>query len=199
MKHQHAVRASGDYVQGSYGLLPHAGDRARAALYFARLLGSISASGSLQLARWHLRAALSEYRSIFNVLGRDLRDLKLHQLWEQSEQKKLLDDDALVSVMRKVRDFAIHSTIIQGEAKTFRVTSSEPSAPVSELSAVVIEPLSRAAPEMKREIQRFDDETLTFFNREAANWPADLLVHIAVYRSSEPIAQFLRSHARDGA
>lgn len=196
MKRQPAVRVSGDYVQGSYALLPHAGDRARAALHFARLLGSVSATGDLQLARWYLRASLSEYRSSFDLLNKDLRQLNALEAWEQSPQKLEFEDDAIVCVMRKVRDFAVHSATIQGEPKTFRVSSPESHGPVSELSAVVIEPLSRSTPAMKREIERFDDETLSFFNVQAARWPADLLVQIAVYRSSEHLAGFLRAHVR---
>jgi len=193
---------SGDYVQGSFGLLPLAGERARAALYFSRFVGSKSFDGNLELARWYLRAALSEFRSIFDLLGADFRSLSLAAQWKRSPQRALIDADPIVAVLRKVRDFAIHSATIVGEPKTFKVVSSQlPAADASDMPAIVIEPLDRTALALGRgkdDLSEFDDNTLSVFNEHARRWPADLLVHIAVYRTSEPIALFLAANRQNG-
>jgi hypothetical protein len=44
---------------------------------------------------------------------------------------------------------------------------------------------------MKRELSNFSDEVLNEFNCQSQDWPADLLLQIAVYRSSVPLASFL--------
>ncbi len=189
---------SGDYVQGSFGLLPLAGERARAALHFSQLLGSTSFEENLEQARWYLRASLSEFRSIFDLLNSDLKSLGVAAQWKQSPYKAALEADATVAVLRKVRDFAIHSAIIRGVPKTFTVSTPGEKDPPSKMPSIVIEPLSRNTLEMRRELTSFDDATLTSFNDQSRHWPADLLVHIAIYRSSEPIACFLKEATSAG-
>lgn len=192
---------SGDYVQGSFSLLDYAGERARAALYFSRLVGTKSFDGNLELARWYLRAALSDFRSIFDLLPTDLKSLGLVAQWKGSPHRSNLESDPIVAVLRKVRDFAVHSQVIAGEQKTFRVVSSGGSDGVaSSLPALVIEPLNRVALKAKRgkdELSQFDDECLSVFNQHASAWPADLLVHIAIYRTSEYLAAFLSASRRN--
>jgi hypothetical protein len=191
---------SGDYVQGSFGLLPLAGERARAALYFSRVVGSKSFDGNLELARWYLRAALSEFRSIFDLLVTHFKSMDLVVQWKRSTQIKLINDDPIVAVLRKVRDFALHSDTIVGEPKTFKVFSPQrPEDGSSDMPAIVIEPLDRkalASSRGKDELSQFDDNTLSIFNDHARKWPADMLVHIAVYRISENIAEFLAVNRR---
>jgi hypothetical protein len=69
------------------------------------------------------------------------------------------------------------------------------------MPAIVIEPLDRialASGRGKDELSQFDDNTLSVFNDHARKWPADLLVHIAVYRTSEPLAAFISANRHDG-
>lgn len=189
------TKVSGDYVQASFDLLPLAGERARAALHFSGIVGSKSYDGNLELARWYLRAALSEFRSIFDLLNTDLKSFGLTTQWKRSPQRTLLEADPIVSVLRKVRDFAIHSALIVGEAKTFKVVSSQQSAvAASDMPAIIIEPLDRVALASSRgkdELSQIDENALSVFNEHARRWPADMLVHIAVYRTSQPLAMFL--------
>lgn len=196
---QRITTVSGDYAQGSFGLLPLAGDRARAALHFARLIGSASTDGAQELARWNLRASLSEFRSIFDLLNSDLRSMGVLSQWEASPQKVELDSDATVIVMRKVRDFAIHSAVVRGTPKTFRVRSPGADQNPGNLEAIVIEPLEIDSPAVRREITKIPEEAVLAFNEQAASWPADLLMQIAVFRASEPIAGFLKAQRRDEA
>lgn len=198
-----ATTVSGDYVQGSFSLLSLAGERARAALYFSRFVGSKSFEGNLELSRWYLRAALSEFRSIFDLVNADLKTMELASQWKRSAHKSSMDLDPVVTVLRKVRDFAIHSENIVGEARTFKVISSgEPAAVAADMPAIVIENLDRTALKFARgkdELSEFDDETLREFNKLASSWPADLLVHIAVYRTSEYLANFLSPNIKNAS
>lgn len=193
--HTPVTTVSGDYVQGSFGLLPLAGERARAALYFSRFVGSTSFEGNLELARWYLRAALSEFRSIFDLLNLDLKSMRLASQWKRSTYKAQLDADPLVSILRKVRDFAIHSAHITGVAKNFKVSSpQDPAVATSDMPSIVIDPIDRdafAAGRSGDELSMFDDETLSFFNQQTKIWPADMLIHVTIYRASQPLAGFL--------
>lgn len=198
-----ATTVSGDYVHGSFNLLPCAGERARAALYFSRIVGSKSFEGNLELSRWYLRAALSEFRSIFDLINADLKAKGLASEWKKSVHKESMESDPIVAVLRKVRDFAIHSGNIVGEARTFKVVSpGEPATVAADMPAIVIEGLDRATLKLARgkdELSEFDDETLHEFNKQASSWPADLLVHIAVYRTSEYLAAFLSPNAKNAS
>ena len=93
---------------------------------------------------------------------------------------QLLDADPIVAVLHKVRDFAIHSSIIVGEPKTFKVSSSQhPADGSSDMPAIVIEPLDRMALTSSRgkdDLSKFDDNTLSIFNDHARKWSADMLL-----------------------
>lgn len=82
---------SADYVQGSFQLLEHAGDRARASLYFARRVGEEAEKENYLMAQWYYRASLSEYKSLFDVLPADLRDINLDKIFNMSPFKKEMD------------------------------------------------------------------------------------------------------------
>lgn len=183
---------SADYVQGSFGLLPRAGERARASLYFARILGSKSFDGEFEVARRYLRASLSEFRSIFDLINVDLKAEGLKSKWDKSLQLGYLNAEPIVSVLRKVRDFAIHLETIRGSEKIFKVSGPNLESPVSEMSTIVIEPLSKSNPEMARNISHFSTETIETFNEIVKRWPADLVIQAAVYRASQPLAMFLK-------
>lgn len=192
---------SGDYLQGSFGLLPLAGDRARAALYFARFVGSESFDGNLELARWYLRAALSEFRSIFDLVNADFKSKGIAAQWKRSQQMAFIETDPIIAVLRKVRDFATHSANIVGEPKTFKVISSQNTeSDSSDMPAIVFEPLDReklATDRNKDELSNFEDSVLSDFNEQARRWPADLLIQIAVYRTSQPIAAFIAANQKN--
>ena len=191
---------SGDYVQGSFGLLPHAGERARAALYFSRHVSSQRPDENIELARWYLRAALSEFRSLFDLLEADFKEQGLAALWKQSQQRRCIESDPLVTILRKVRDFAIHSSIVKGEPTTFKVVSlTDHDSLEQDIPAIVFETLDRGTLTGQRgkdELSNFSDEALSIFNEHARRWPSDLLVQIVIYRTSEYLASFLADHTR---
>jgi len=189
------TRVSGDYVQGSFGLLTLSGERARASLFFARQVGVHAHEQNFELARWYLRAALSEFRSIFDLLNADLKSMQLSTQWKRSEYKGQLEADPIVSILRKVRDFVVHSAQVKGIEKNF-VAVFPDGYPErrQDMPSLVIDPLDRQALTEKRgndEFRNFSDQDLDCFNTEARRWPADLLIHIAVYKASIPLSGFL--------
>ena len=82
---------------------------------------------------------------------------------------------------------------IQGIPKTFKVSSPHFEEPSLDLPSLIIEPLDRANPKIERELRNLTDEALEEFNRQSQGWPADLLLQIAVFRSSGPLASFLKA------
>ncbi len=186
---------SGDYVQGSFTLLPTSGERASAALFFARLIASSARDGSIDVARWYFRPSVSEFRSIFYVLPVDLKVDGLSQQWDRSPFKQVLDAHPLITVLKKVRNFAVHSVHVRGFGKNFSVTvlGNGPERQ-EDISSIFIEPLNRQV--VGREIDDVSDEDLAWFNRQIAVWPAHLLVQEAIYQVSIPLHNFLATTRR---
>ncbi len=190
------IVVTGDYVEGSFDLLELAGDRANAALFLARIAGMRACEKDIIQARWYLRAALCEFRSIFDVLPADLKLLGRAHEWKRSVERAEIESDALVSVLCKVRDFAIHSAVIRGIPKDFKIISTAELCDISSeiMTGIVIEQLDRAALRVERgkdEIGGISDDTLSLFNKQASQWPADLLIHIAIFRVSDVLCKFM--------
>jgi len=188
---------SGDYVQGSFLLLPLSGERASAALFFARSIDSHARGGAVDVARWYFRAAVSEFRSIFDLLPADLKADGLSQQWDHSLFKKDLEAYPLVSVLIKVRNFAVHSALVRGFDKDFSITVlGDGPERREDIPAIFIEPLSRQL--LGRDINDIPDEDLAWFNRQIKMWPAHFLIQEAIYQASIRLHNFLAS-ARRGA
>ena len=79
------------YVQGSYQLLAESADRVRASLYFAELCEKEANKNNEKISRWYYRACLSEFKSIFDVLNSDFKNIGVSKIWKQSEFKNVLD------------------------------------------------------------------------------------------------------------
>lgn len=181
---------SGDYVQGSFTLLRLSGERASAALFFARLIDSHARGAAVDVARWYFRAAVSEFRSIFDLLPADLKTDGFLQQWDHSSFKKDLDAHPLVSILKKVRNFAVHSVHIRGFGKDFSVTILGDGPERQEaIPSIFIEPLDRQV--LGREIKDVSEKDLDWFNRQVAMWPAHLLIQEAIYQTSIPLHNFL--------
>lgn len=190
------IRAvSGDYVQGSFTLLPQSGERASAALFFARLIDSHARGRAVEVARWYFRAAISEFRSTFDLLPADLRTDGLSQQWDRSEFKTQLEAYPLISILKKVRNFAVHSVHVRGFGKDFPVTVlGDGPERQEDIPSIFVETLDRGV--LGREINDVSDEDLIWFNRQIAMWPAHLLIQEAIYQTSIPLHNFLATARR---
>ena len=182
---------SADYVQGSFQLLEHAGDRARASLYFARRVGEEAEKENYLMAQWYYRASLSEYKSLFDVLPADLRDINLDKIFNMSPFKKEMDSHPLITVLKKARDLAIHSTKFQGQGRHFHVIRCDSSGqtPIS-YGAVFFDPVKED--HIKKEDRKYiTEEQITWFNKQSQGWPAHLLIQEAIFQTSVPLRNFL--------
>ncbi|MDO8583968.1 MAG: hypothetical protein Q7R83_02195, partial [bacterium] len=141
-------------------------------------------------ARWYFRAALSEFRSIFDLLPADLKAKELSHQWDRCSFKSTLDAHPLVTVLNKVRNFAVHSARVRGFGKDFSVTVlGDGPERQEDIPSIFIEPLDRQA--LGREIKDVPDEALEWFNRQIKMWPSHLILQEAIYQSSVPIRNFL--------
>ncbi len=191
----HAI--SGDYVQGSFTLLPLSGERANSALFFARLMESHARDGETKLAKRFFRAAVSEFRSIFDLLSADWKAISLSQEWGRSNFKTELEVHPLVAVLIKVRNFAVHSAHVQGFGRDFSVTVfGDGKERHEDISSIFIDPLERRS--LGRGLDGVSEESLKWFNRQIQHWPAQLIVQQAVYQASIPIRNFLAKKGCQG-
>jgi hypothetical protein len=99
------------------------------------------------------------------------------------------------NILRKVRDFAVHSARVRGIEKNFvAVFSADYPERRQDMPSLVIDPLDRQVLAKGRgndDLKDYSDDDLHSFNDQAAHWPADLLIHIAIYKASIPLRGFL--------
>lgn len=192
------VVSGGGYIEGSFTLLRLSGERADAALFFAGLIDSHARGAAVDVARWYLRAAVSEFRSVFDLLPADLRQYDISNKWARSQFKQELDAHILVSILKKIRNFTVHSRHVRGVDRAFSlIVLSEGAEHQESIPSIFIEPLNRQA--HGREIASVSDEELTWFNRQTTIWPAHLLIQEAIYQTSILLRNFLvvsQSHTK---
>jgi hypothetical protein len=96
-------------------------------------------------------------------------------------------------VLRKVRDFAIHSDVVTGAPRTFKVGLLDESCHrVVDMRSIVIDPLVRGG--RTQEMSAISADALAEFNDLAGKVPADLLIQAAVHRVSEYLSEFVVAH-----
>lgn len=182
---------SGDYVQGSFHLLAHAGDRAKASLFFARRVGDEAEKENYLMAQWFFRASLSEYKSVFDVLPTDLKEINLDKIFKMSLFKKEMDAHPLIAVLKKARDLAIHSATFQGQERHFHVIRCDGNGQTpTSFGAVFFDEVNKV--NLKKDDLRFiTEEQLGWFNRQSQGWPAHLLIQEAIFQTSILLRNFL--------
>lgn len=181
------------YTNGSYQLLRESADRVRAALYFADLCSKEANENNIKLARWYYRATLSEFKSIFEVLCSDFKRMKINKIWQKSEFKNQFDSNPLIKILNKARDLAIHTVMLPGShiAITVQFIDQNGERPV-EQNCIFFDEIDRTM--FKEKASYISDAELKWFNKQAKQWPVNLLVREAIYQSSVPIANFLTTN-----
>ncbi|NOY48405.1 MAG: hypothetical protein GXO84_09490 [Chlorobi bacterium] len=179
-----------NYVQGSYQLLPESADRVRAALHFAELCEKEANKNNEKTSRWYYRASLSEYKSIFDVLKADFKNMGIAPIWKQSEFKETLSNNTLVTVLSKARDLAIHSASLKGnhKKKLWQYLGDSGETPV-EQNSIFFDEIKKDM--LNDNASYITDKNIAWFNKQSSQWPVFLLVREAIYQSSVPIANFL--------
>ncbi len=179
-----------DYVQGSYLLLTESADRVRAALYFAELCENEANKNNEKTSRWYYRASLSEYKSIFDVLKDDFKNMGVAHIWKRSEFKEDLNTNVLITVLSKARDLAIHSSSLKGNHKKnlWQYLSEKGETPI-EHNSIFFDEIKKDM--LNNNASYITKENIDWFNKQSERWPAYLLIREAIFQSSVPIANFL--------
>ena len=184
---------SSNYVQGSYQLLPMCYDRVRASIYFSNKL-SESAGSDINLSKWYYRAALSEFKSIFDLLPADLKNKGLSKIWNKSETKESIEKNPLIKILKKTRDLALHSGNLPGAHKEVQVTFIDESGDHEKsVHGLYFDKINRS---MHEDMKHFKIEDIEWFNKQALQWPADLLLREGTYQMSIELSCFLAKYRK---
>jgi hypothetical protein len=166
-------------------VLPHCHDRIMAAFFFCEKLEKHITNQQVELAKWYFRAALSEFKSIFDVIGADMKAAEVKKVWDRSCIKEDLEKQPLVKVLKKARDLALHTVKIRTQSKVFPViTIGDFGYHPRKLAALFLDPIST------NEVT-ISEHHLKWFNKQAARWPAHLLIRHVLFDVSWAINNFL--------
>ena len=108
----------------------------------------------------------------------------------KSEYKNTLKNNALVTVLSKARDLAIHSSSLKGahKKKVWRYLS-EAGENLVENNSIFFDEINKDM--LDKKVSYISQEELDWFNKQGEQWPVYLLIREAIYQSSFPIANFL--------
>jgi hypothetical protein len=178
----------GSFDYGKLKVLPHCYDRIMAALFFCEKLENKITNKQVEIAKWYFRAALSEFKSIFDVLGADMKATDIKKVWDRSCIREDLEKQPLVKVLKKARNLTLHSVKIRGRSKVFSVISIDASGqrPRS-LAGLFLDPIGTNE-------MTISEQQLRWFNNQAARWPVHLLIRHALFDVSWAINNFLVLH-----
>ena len=186
------MTVTGDYAPGSFEAMPAVADRARACLHFAAKAGLLSSRERFDLATWNSRAALGEFRSIFDALNAGLRSLGHSRRWAQSEEARELHEDPVVGALRFVRNLSVHSTADFVKQDLFAMRRAVEPDRYPHMHCLTFIPIDAHSSSARGRGESLSASAVRQFNLQAKAWPADLLQEIAVFGASEPVAAFLK-------
>lgn len=166
----------------SIQVLPSALDRIRAVDYHCNLMVTHCSQRDFDHARWQFRGALSEFKSIFDVVKSDFKNLGLIRAWKEDNPfSRNIENSPLIKILRRVKDFAVHTVSVTGDARNFNYVSARAGGQKkSSRSLMFIRPVSRkqASHELPRTVST---DELLWFNRQVELWPAHLLLQEGVF------------------
>lgn len=179
----------GDLAYKKLNVLPSTYDRIQAIFYHCRSVDSYCSLQEFQKAIWHFRGALTEFRSIFDVLNKDLKDSRLNKIWDKSDYHQNIENSILISILKKVRDLAVHTDYVQGQVREFSFKHVDAAGEHDmALQMIFIDQIDRG--QISRDSHSSDEE-IAWFNRQAEKWPAHLIIEEAVFATSVELINFL--------
>ncbi|MDA8433182.1 MAG: hypothetical protein M0Z60_09505 [Nitrospiraceae bacterium] len=185
----------GDLDYGKIEILPYVYDRTKSIFYHHNLIEQFCSSLEFSKATWHFRSALSEFKSIFDVLAYDLRKLQLDKIWQSSQVSQNLEKDVLIKVLKKTRDLAIHTAYIKGDKRRFCFTVLDGSGErYRSDERIFIDPINRY--HCKRDgsgkkSTSLTNEEIEWFDRQTHFWPAHLIIEEALFCTCVELINFL--------
>ena len=185
---------SGDFVNGSFNLLSTSYDRVRATKYFCGKIQELTSLNDDVRAKWYFRAALAEFKSAIESIGADIKELKASGTWKDSFYGKEMYKQILTKILTRVRNFSVHSSRITGDFKKYLVERIEGNTSgLEEMRSLFIDHLDKET-NVKR-MSGVTREELDWFNRQSEKWPANLIIHSAIYEASKFVGAFIAENA----
>jgi hypothetical protein len=179
----------GDLPYEKIQVLPSFYDRIQAIFYHCKSIETHCSHQDFVKAKWHFRSTLSEFKSLFDVLPYDLRTLQLDKIWGRSEFHHNLEKSPLIRILRKSRDLVMHTVNLKGDVRKFLFTYLDGSGEHEKFSELIfIEPIHK---EYSKELKKFSDEEITWFNRQVKHWPAHLIIKEAIFITCVELTNFL--------
>jgi hypothetical protein len=103
----------------------------------------------------------------------------------------------LIKILTRVRNFSVHSSRITGDFKKYFIERIEGNnSNIEERRSLFIDHLDKKG--NVKGISRVTHEELDWFNRQSEKWPANLIIHSAIYESSKFIRAFMTENAMSG-
>jgi len=180
---------SAGYQEGSFELFPESLDRLKACHYFCDEVQKYATLNDEIKANWYFRAALSGFQSVLDSLNSGVKKKLGKNLWCDSEQKQKMYAHVLVKLLTKVRNFALHSTRINGEIKEYELTIiNEQGSRIEEVRSLFFDTLDKKT--NFADVSKISDEEITWFNRQAEAWPANSLLKEGIFQASSFVYKF---------
>ena len=106
-------------------------------------------------------------------------------------------DSLVIKILTRVRNFSVHSSRITGDFKKYFIERIEgKNSNVEEMRSLFIDQLDKKG--NVKGISKVTQEELDWFNRQSEKWPANLIIHSAIYESSKFIRAFVNEKAMSG-
>lgn len=180
---------SSGYQKGSFELLPESIDRFYACNYFCDEIQKYSTLKDEIKAKWYLRCTLSGFQSVLDSLDGEIKKKVGNNLWKGSKQKEAMNQDVLVKMLTRVRNFAVHSARISGKIKNYSITVlSDTGDRIEDVRSLFFDELNKK--ENFRDESKVVQEEIEWFNRQSSAWPANLLIREGLYKASTYIHFF---------
>lgn len=182
---------SGNIDYNSILILPSTLDRIDAVNYHCESVESYCYRKDFRKAKWHFRGALSEFKSIFDVVRLDIKNIEMKNIWNKDNHFfRNIANSTLINILKKTRNFAVHTAHMNGEIGKFNFVSIDINGEkrMSE-DSIFINPIDQNSSYELNKI--VTNEEIEWFNRQIKFWPAHLIIKEAVFLAYVEFKNFL--------
>jgi hypothetical protein len=176
-------------------------DRFDAALFFIQTASTVSSEDEAthphrrRQATYCYSAALTNLCSTEDSFNLDAEDLGLADQWQASRERDSFRTEPLIGVLRELRNYTVHFQFLEHHRRPFFAEWGGEVRDLGEptyLAPIEWCELSRLR-NFQEERTSVTEETLDWFNRQVAIWPAGFLLAEASSRYAEVYTAFLSS------
>jgi len=187
---------SGNIAYDKIQALPSTLDRIEAINYHCKSIENYCFSQDFQKAKWHFRSALSEFKSVFDVIKYDLKGLQLHKIWNKDNIfYQNLDNSMILKIMKKTRDLAVHSAHINGKVRKFYYKALDNDGEHQMTPELIfIDPIDK---NFSKDLKHLTDNEIIWFNRQIQFWPAHFIIKEALFITYVELRNFLAVNNED--